>query len=210
MLSADRKHRDAGPRRRRLLRYELARRWEGEPPSPRAAPRSAGHAANLAPLPSRPASASAPPAAPRQGGSEQTSGFRSPPATSLSPAGARCPHRSADPAFLFGANPGPGREDRRAVAADRHHSPGRTRREPVQDSVTDGPTAAQLRPCEICAAVSSALWEFQRRFQYEIMVNRAAQRNLAADGGLCSFHTWQYEAKASPQGISEGYPPCAQ
>ena len=46
------------PRRRRLLRYELARRWEGEPPSPRAAPRSAGHAANLAPLPSRPASAS--------------------------------------------------------------------------------------------------------------------------------------------------------
>ena len=37
---------DAEHRGRRLLRSELARRWEGEPPSARAAPRSAGRAAN--------------------------------------------------------------------------------------------------------------------------------------------------------------------
>ncbi len=93
----------------------------------------------------------------------------------------------------------------RRIAVD---SPGLARHiEPAQESVTDGPTRAQLRTCEICATVSSALWEFQRHFQYEIMINRAAQRDLAAHGGLCSFHTWQYEANASPQGISEGYPP---
>ena len=86
-------------------------------------------------------------------------------------------------------------------------SPGPARSEPAQASATEGPTAAQVRPCEVCAAASSALWEFQRHFQYEIMINPAAQRDLAAHGGLCSFHTWQYEANSSPQGISEGYPP---
>jgi len=79
--------------------------------------------------------------------------------------------------------------------------------EPAQVSMTDGPTAAQLRTCEICAVVSAALWEFQRHFQYEIIVDHAKQRDLATRGGLCSFHTWQYEASSSPQGISEGYPP---
>ncbi len=92
----------------------------------------------------------------------------------------------------------------RRIAVDR---PGPARSEPAQASATSGPTAAQLRPCEICAAASSALWEFQRRFQYEITINHAEQRDLAAHGGLCSFHTWQYETIASPQGISEGYPP---
>ena len=91
----------------------------------------------------------------------------------------------------------------RRIAVD---SPGPARSEPVQASATGGPTAAQVRPCEVCAAASSALWEFQRRFQYEITINPAAQRDLAAHGGLCSFHNWQYEANSSPQGISEGYP----
>ena len=91
----------------------------------------------------------------------------------------------------------------RRIAVD---SPGPARSEPAQAPATDGPRAAQVRPCEVCAAASSALWEFQRRFQYEIMINPAAQRDLAAHGGLCSFHTWQYEANSSPQGISEGYP----
>jgi len=86
-------------------------------------------------------------------------------------------------------------------------NPGRAGSAPVQDSVTAGPTAAQLRPCEVCAAASSTLWEFQRRFQYEITINPAAQHDLATHGGLCSFHTWQYEASSSPQGICEGYPP---
>ena len=75
----------------------------------------------------------------------------------------------------------------------------------VEESAAGAPTSAQLRPCEICASISSALWEFERRFQYEIVVSREARRDLAERGGLCSFHTWQYELIASPQGICEGY-----
>ncbi len=75
----------------------------------------------------------------------------------------------------------------------------------VEESAAGAPTSAQLRPCEICASISSALWEFERRFQYEIVVGREARRDLAERGGLCSFHTWQYESIASPQGICEGY-----
>ena len=61
-----------------------------------------------------------------------------------------------------------------------------------QEAEALAPTAVQLQPCEICASISSALWEFQRHFQYEIIVNREARRDLAERGGLCSFHTWQY------------------
>ena len=75
----------------------------------------------------------------------------------------------------------------------------------VEESAAGAPTSAQLRPCEICASISSALWEFERRFQYEIVVGREARRDLAERGGLCSFHTWQYKSIASPQGICEGY-----
>jgi small GTP-binding protein len=75
----------------------------------------------------------------------------------------------------------------------------------VEETAARAPTSAQLRPCEICESISSALWEFERRFQYEIVVSREARRDLAERGGLCSFHTWQYESIASPQGICEGY-----
>jgi predicted GTPase len=74
-------------------------------------------------------------------------------------------------------------------------------------SMVDDRTAAQLRACEVCASTSAALWEFQRCHQYEIMINPAAQKDLAKRGGFCSFHTWQYESNASPQGIAEGCPP---
>ena len=66
---------------------------------------------------------------------------------------------------------------------------------------------ARLRPCEICVAASSALWNFQVNFQYQITCNPVMQRDLALRGGLCSFHTWQYEASSSEQGVAEGYPP---
>ena len=74
-----------------------------------------------------------------------------------------------------------------------------------EEAAARAPSFVQLRPCEVCASISSALWEFERRFQYEIVVSREARRDLAERGGLCSFHTWQYESIASPQGICEGY-----
>jgi GTP-binding protein EngB required for normal cell division len=78
--------------------------------------------------------------------------------------------------------------------------------EPHPESVNAAPSATQLRPCEVCASASSALWDFLRRFQYEIIINPRTQGDLAKRGGLCSFHTWQYESSASPQGVCEGYP----
>jgi small GTP-binding protein len=90
----------------------------------------------------------------------------------------------------------------RRIAGD---NPSASRSSLPRDAPTKGPTALQLRPCEVCASVSSALWEFQRHFQYEIIVSREARRDLAERGGLCSFHTWQYESNASFQGICEGY-----
>jgi hypothetical protein len=71
---------------------------------------------------------------------------------------------------------------------------------------TTGPDAHQLRSCEICAAVSDALWKFGCTYQHELSINRKEQRHFADSGGFCGFHTWQYHALASPYGISNAYP----
>jgi GTP-binding protein EngB required for normal cell division len=71
---------------------------------------------------------------------------------------------------------------------------------------TTGPDAHQLRSCEICTAVSDALWKFGCTYQHELSINRKEQRYFADSGGFCGFHTWQYHALASPYGISNAYP----
>jgi small GTP-binding protein len=68
------------------------------------------------------------------------------------------------------------------------------------------PPLQQLQPCEVCTQASDAIWEFERKYQYDISVNRRAQGLFVASGGLCSFHTWQYHAIASPYGICTTYP----
>jgi GTP-binding protein EngB required for normal cell division len=73
-------------------------------------------------------------------------------------------------------------------------------------STEELPTLRQLNPCEVCAHVDEALWDFFRQFQYDITANHEEQRRLAEYGGLCSFHTWQYEDIASPYGTCLGYP----
>jgi GTP-binding protein EngB required for normal cell division len=68
------------------------------------------------------------------------------------------------------------------------------------------PPLQQLQSCEICAQSKDVLWQFECTYQYEISTNPDAQRRFAESGGLCSFHTWQYEAVASPYGICNAYP----
>jgi GTP-binding protein EngB required for normal cell division len=68
------------------------------------------------------------------------------------------------------------------------------------------PSLEQLQPCEICDHANEVLWDFECKFQYEISTNQLAQRRFATFGGLCSFHTWQYHAIASPYGICTAYP----
>jgi GTP-binding protein EngB required for normal cell division len=69
------------------------------------------------------------------------------------------------------------------------------------------PSLQQLAPCEVCGHINDALWDFLCKFQHNITVNHDEKRRLAESGGLCSFHTWQYEAVASPYGTCTGYPP---
>ena len=61
------------------------------------------------------------------------------------------------------------------------------------------------RPCAICAHALEQVFDFLRKFQYDITVSPERQQQLADRGGLCSFHTWIYEQVASPQGTCIGY-----
>lgn len=69
--------------------------------------------------------------------------------------------------------------------------------------------------CEICDAALGQLFAYLRRRQYDLSLRREAQLAHAEAGGFCSFHTWQYEALASPEGVAAAYAPllsrvCAQ
>jgi hypothetical protein len=50
------------------------------------------------------------------------------------------------------------------------------------------------------------VFEFLSKYQYELVIHQEEQYEHARRGGFCSLHTWQYEAIASPQGVSESYP----
>jgi small GTP-binding protein len=65
---------------------------------------------------------------------------------------------------------------------------------------------AQDRSCDVCEQVGRRVFEFLCRFQYDLGVSQESRQALARTGGLCSLHTWQYEAVASPHGICAGYP----
>jgi small GTP-binding protein len=60
--------------------------------------------------------------------------------------------------------------------------------------------------CEVCTHATRTLWDFLRKYQYELATRRDAQADLAEHGGLCSFHTWYYAALAAPRDVCKGYP----
>lgn len=64
----------------------------------------------------------------------------------------------------------------------------------------------QRKPCEVCARVDQALWDFLCRYQYDLAVKPTEQQWLAERGGLCSFHTWYYASLAAPRDVCKGYP----
>lgn len=61
--------------------------------------------------------------------------------------------------------------------------------------------------CPICTAQSQAIFDFFVHWQYGLSTSEAARRSFAAERGVCSAHTWQFQQVASPQGISEGFAP---
>ena len=92
----------------------------------------------------------------------------------------------------------------KAVAEDR---PDKRETRPITSKPAGDEGAPRLRSCEICAHVNEALWNFLSRFQYDLSIDHEEQQRFAEHGGLCSFHAWQYESIASPQGTCTGFPP---
>jgi len=80
---------------------------------------------------------------------------------------------------------------------------------PVRSEETRSPDRLPLESstCPICASLSRALLDFFVDLQYSIVISQSARQTLAEHRGLCCQHTWQLQATASPQGISEGYVP---
>jgi tRNA U34 5-carboxymethylaminomethyl modifying GTPase MnmE/TrmE len=78
--------------------------------------------------------------------------------------------------------------------------------EAAASQATHLPTLRQLRTCEICEQANEALWQFAATYQYEISVNDDERQCFANNGGLCSFHTWQYHGIASSYGTCNAYP----
>lgn len=89
--------------------------------------------------------------------------------------------------------------------AEGHPSTAR-RSEPPTDSLVASGSLQELRPCEICAHILDATFEFLRHYQYDLSVSPEVQQRHAEHGGLCGLHTWQYAFLASSHGICTGYP----
>jgi Dynamin family len=91
----------------------------------------------------------------------------------------------------------------RRIAGMRRERAARTT--PIVPGASGEGTEPQLPPCEICAHVGRRLFDFLTTFQYDIIFNAESQQRVAERGGLCSFHTWQYQSIASPHGTCVGY-----
>jgi GTP-binding protein EngB required for normal cell division len=63
--------------------------------------------------------------------------------------------------------------------------------------------------CRICGEVLDAVFHFLSKHQYDLVIDRDAQREHASRGGFCSLHTWQYENISSPYGVCTAYPELA-
>jgi small GTP-binding protein len=60
--------------------------------------------------------------------------------------------------------------------------------------------------CDVCREVEAAAWDFLTMFQYDITIDPHQRAKLAAAGGLCAFHTWQYAAIADAHGTCIAFP----
>lgn len=62
-----------------------------------------------------------------------------------------------------------------------------------------------ISTCLICDSIEHDVFSALAKFQYDIAFNEAIRADLAERGGLCPFHTWQYDALASPVGTCLGF-----
>ncbi|MDE2464349.1 MAG: dynamin family protein [Alphaproteobacteria bacterium] len=85
-----------------------------------------------------------------------------------------------------------------AISSPEHDRPATWRLHPTQRTT--------FMSCAVCAQIERAVYNFLAEFQYQISIDQTLQSKLAEQGGLCSFHTWQYASLASPHGTCLGFP----
>ncbi len=73
-------------------------------------------------------------------------------------------------------------------------------------AVAASDASQRFHPCAICARIVDAEFKFLCHYQYDLCIRPEVQRSHAECGGFCAWHTWQYGALASPQGVCTGYP----
>ena len=61
--------------------------------------------------------------------------------------------------------------------------------------------AADIPPCEICARIDQAVFDFIASYQGRLSRDPAARAELAHRHGLCGPHSWQFERVAAPREI---------
>jgi small GTP-binding protein len=54
--------------------------------------------------------------------------------------------------------------------------------------------------CPVCTQIEHAIFSFLFKYQNSLVVSENDRVRLAECGGLCEFHTWHYDAVASPRG----------
>jgi GTP-binding protein EngB required for normal cell division len=72
-----------------------------------------------------------------------------------------------------------------------------------------GITLERRSGCWVCGQILEAVFRFLSKHQYQLTIDRDAQRDHAKRGGFCSLHTWQYENISSPYGVCASYPALA-
>jgi hypothetical protein len=86
--------------------------------------------------------------------------------------------------------------------------PPRTEAEPGSTANKQRRVRSELQAwgCPVCNRLMEAVFDFYRKWQYNLSTDEPTQRAFADQLGFCPLHTWQLAALASPKGLSLGYP----
>jgi len=69
--------------------------------------------------------------------------------------------------------------------------------------------SARIEPCRVCGRVREALFEFLRRYQFDLARRPSERERLSSSGGLCGAHLWLYASMAADRDICVALAPLA-
>jgi len=103
---------------------------------------------------------------------------------------------------VLGSTPGTEAEQARLAALRQEIAAVQSERVAVE-TATRIPSV--LPECEICTCVADAVFSFLASYQYRLHGDQKARAELEERQGLCSPHTWQFEAMAAPREVCTGF-----